>query len=171
MSTRWSTESGWPRLRSTRSLATLNITFSTRLWNWCVGGGCADLSVLQTRREAACRFRSNYPSAHYGHYCEKKTFLRATSCKAKSATELRPDGACGVEADSLRHRLTPHRNSKKSAAHSPYENQRSIAAMTAATRRGEFFVTIRDKLSAILSNLSKLSLFGVSPAEVVFMRV
>ena len=106
-----------------------------------------------------------------GHYREKKTILRATSCKAKSATELRPDGACGVAADSLRHRLTPHRNSKKSAAHSPHENQRSIAAMTSATRRGEFFVTIRDKLSAILSNLSKLSLFGVSPAGVVFVRV
>ena len=60
---------------------------------------------------------------------------------------------------------------QKSAAHSPRENQRSIAAMTAARRRGEFFVTIRDKLSAILSNFPKLSPFGVSPAELVFMRV
>lgn len=127
--------SGWRRLRSTGSPATLNITFSTRLWHRRIGGGGGDLSVFQNRREAAYRFRSNYPFAHYGHYREKKTILRATSCKAKSATELRPDGACGVEADYLRHRLTPHRNSKKSAAHSPYENQRSIAAMTAARRR------------------------------------
>jgi hypothetical protein len=41
--------------------------------------------------------------------------------------------------------------------------------MTAATRRGEFFVIIRDKLSAILSNFPQLSLFGPSPAECVFM--
>jgi hypothetical protein len=107
----------------------------------------------------------------YDRYHEMITILRATSCKVKPATELRPDGACGVEADSFRHPLTPHRNSKKSAAHSPYENQRSIAAMTAARRRGEFFVRIREKLSAILSNLSKLLLFGMSPAGVVFMRI
>jgi hypothetical protein len=43
--------------------------------------------------------------------------------------------------------------------------------MTAARRRGEFFVRIREKLSAILSNLSKLSPFGMSPAGVVFMRI
>ena len=104
--------SGWQRLRSRGSPATLNKTFSTRLRHRRIGGGGGDLSVFQNRREAGCRFRATYPSEYY----------------------------------------TPHRNSKKSAAHSPHENQRSIAAVTAASRRGEFFMAIRDKISGISSN-------------------
>jgi len=113
--------SGWQRLRSTGSPATLNKTFLTHLWHRRISGGGGDLSIFQNRREAGCRFRATYPSEYY----------------------------------------TPHRNSKKSAAHSPHENQLSIAAVTAASRRGEFFVAIRDKISGISSNFqnSRFSAF------------
>ena len=43
--------------------------------------------------------------------------------------------------------------------------------MTAATRRGKFFVTIRDKLTSIFLNFTELSVFDEKPAELVFMRL